>query len=108
MALRDLADGWQELGCHQRDGYPGALGGGPDPIDGTVRHPGPLVRLIEREPQSKHPRSALPAVDQPAGLRSIQGKIPKYREPVGVRARGLDGQLIRVGVPARWMDQGRV
>ena len=66
------------------------------------------MRLIEREAQAEHPGPALPAIDQRAALRAIEWEVPQDREPVGMLARGLDRQLVGIGVPSRRMDHGRV
>ena len=66
------------------------------------------MRLIECEAQADHPRPILPAIKQRAALRAIEGEVPQDREPGGMLARGLHRQLVGIGVPARWMDHGRV
>src|SRR5215470_283558 len=104
MALRDLPDDGQEIGCRQRYGQPGALGCRPQPVDGAIRHPGTLMRLIEREAEAEHSWPLLPAVDQPAILRAIKGEVAQDGEPVRVLTCSLDGQFVGIGVPARRMD----
>ena len=66
------------------------------------------MRLIEREAEAEHAWPALPAVDQRTALRAIEWKIPQNGKPVRMLAGRLDRQLIGVGVPARWMNHGRV
>src|SRR5262249_47660314 len=66
------------------------------------------MRLIEREAEAEHAWPLLPAINQPAALRAIEGEVAQDGEPVRMLACSLDRQLIGIGVPARWMDHGRV
>src|SRR5882672_7186920 len=108
MAFCDLPDDREEIRRGQRDGYPGTLGCRPYPVDGAIRCPGALMRLIEREAQAEHAGPALPAINEPAALWAIEGEVPQDREPIGILARRLGRQLAGIGVPSRWMDDGRV
>src|SRR6266545_2979513 len=108
MTFRDLPDDWQKVGRGQRYGQSGALGRRPQPVDCAIRRPGPLLWLVEREAHAEHPWPLLPAIEQRAALRAIEGEVPQNREPVGVLAGGLDRQLIGIGIPAWWMDHGRI
>src|SRR2546429_10003817 len=103
MVFCHLPDGREEIRRGQRHGYPGALGCWPQPVDGAIRRPGALMRLIEREAQADHPRPVLPTIKQRAALRTIEGEVPQDREPVRMLARGLNRQLVGIGVPSRWM-----
>src|SRR5262245_15593256 len=104
MAFCDLPDDRDKIRRCQRHGYSGALGGRPQPVDGAICWPGALMRLIEREAQAKHAGPALPAIDQRAALRAIEGEVPQDREPIGMLARRLDRQLTRIRVPSWWMN----
>src|SRR5262245_35589201 len=64
--------------------------------------------LQQREAEPLHPGPALQAIDESATLGLVEGKVAQNREPVGMLARGLDSECVRVGVPAGWMDDGRV
>src|SRR5215831_4045019 len=107
MVFCDLPDDRDKIGCGQCHRYPGTLGRRPQPVDSTICRPGALMRLIEREAQAEHAGPALPAIDQSAALRSIEGEVPQDREPVGMLACRLDRQLTGIGVPSRWMDHSR-
>ncbi len=47
------------------------------------------------------PGSALPSVDLRPALRTIQGQPSQDREPIGMLARGLDGDLAGAADPSR-------
>src|SRR5437879_12792558 len=66
------------------------------------------MRLIKREAEAEHPWPLLPAVDQRAVLRAIEGEVPQYGEPVRVLACRLDRQFVGIGVPPWRMDDGGV
>src|SRR5437016_14510899 len=104
MAFCHLPYGREEIRRGQRHGYPGTLGCRPQPVDGAIRRPGALMRLIEREAQAAHSRPALPTINQRAALRAIEGEVPQNREPIGMLARRLHRQLVRMAVPSRWME----
>src|SRR5437016_8769958 len=104
MAFCHLPYGREEIRRGQRHGYPGTLGCRPQPVDAAIRRPGALMRLIEREAQAEHSRPALPAIKQRAALRAIEGEVSQDREPIGMLACRLNRQLVRVGIPSRWMD----
>src|SRR5262245_19523385 len=108
MAFCDLPDDRDEIRRSQCHGYPGTLGCRPQPVDGTIRWPGALMRLIEREAQAEHTGPAPPSVNQRAALRAIEGEVSQDREPIGMLARRFDRQLVGIGVPSWWMDHGRV
>src|SRR5947199_199374 len=109
MLHGDLGDLRQEIGGEQRHRDSRALCRGRHPVDGAVGRPRLLVRLQEREAQAEHARTLLPAVDQRAALRLVERKVPEDREPVGMLARRLDGQLVGVRVPfRRRMDDGGI
>src|SRR5262249_53463388 len=55
----------------------------------------------EGEAASEHSRALLPRVDQRAALRLVEGEVAEDREPVGMRARSLHAQLVRVRIPRR-------
>ena len=51
------------------------------------------MRLQEREAQAENARAPLPAVDQRAALRAIEGKLSADRQPIGMLSSGLDREL---------------
>src|SRR5262249_48180744 len=55
-----------------------------------------------------HARPSLHAVDQGAALRLVERKVAENGQAVRMSLGGLHGECVRVRVPARWMDQGRV
>src|SRR5437016_12489893 len=63
----------------------------------------------EGEAASEHARALLPRVDQRAALRPVEGEIAEDREPVGMCARGLHAELVRVRIPRRvWREDGGI
>jgi hypothetical protein len=67
------------------------------------------MRLEEHEAQAEHAGPPLPAVNQRAAFRPLDGEIAQDGEAVGVLAGGLHRQLIRVGIPGGGrMDDRRV
>ena len=105
----DLADLRQKAAREQRDGNAGALGGGPEPVHRAVRGPGLLMRLEEGEAQAEHAGPGLPRLDQRTALRAIEREVAEDRQPIGVLARRLDGELIGIRIPRRRrMDEGGV
>ena len=101
MAPGDLGDLRQKVRRHHRDRQAGPLRCGPQPVDGTVRRPRLLLRPDEGEAASEHSRALLPRVDQRAALGLVEGEVAEDREPVGMRAHGLDAELVRVRIPRR-------
>src|SRR5262249_52157077 len=65
------------------------------------RRPLALLMPDEGEAASEHSRALLPRVDQVAALRLVEGEVAEDREPVGMRARSLHAQLVRVRIPRR-------
>src|SRR5262249_36933136 len=54
-------------------------------------------------------RALLPRVDQRATLGLVEGEVAEDREPVGMRAHGLDAELVRVRIPGRVRrENGRI
>jgi len=51
-------------------------------------------RLEEGEAQAEHAGSGLPSLHQSAALRAIEREVAEDRQPIGVLARRLDGELI--------------
>src|SRR5262244_2699592 len=97
----DLGDLRQKVCRHHRDRQAGALGGRPEPVDGAVGRPLLLLRPNEGEAASEHSRALLPRVDQRAALWLVEGEVAEDREAVGMRAHGLDAELVRVRIPRR-------
>src|SRR5947199_5714674 len=97
----DLGDLRQKVRRHHRDRQAGPLCCRPQPVDRTVRRPLALLRPDEGEATSEHSRALLPRVDQRAALRLVEGEVAEDREPVGMRAHGLDAELVRVWIPRR-------
>src|SRR4029077_11876755 len=51
----------------------------------------------------------LPRVDQRAALALVEGEVAEDCEPVGMCARGLHAQLVRVRIPRRmWREDGGI
>src|SRR6266545_900947 len=91
----------RRAGRLHRDRQAGPLCCGPQPVDGAVRRPLALLRPDEGEAAAEHALALLPRVDQRAALGLVEGEVAEDREPVGMRARGLHAELVRVRIPRR-------
>src|SRR6266480_1746558 len=108
MALGDLTNQRQVVRRHQRDRNARFLRRRPQPVHRAVGHPILLVRLRKGGAQSEHAGPLFPAVDQRAALRLVERKIAENGEPVWVLSCGFFGNLARVRVPARRMQDAGV
>src|SRR5437762_3402684 len=108
MALGDLTNQRQVVRRHQRDRNARFLRRRPQPVHRAVGHPILLVRLRKGVAQSEHAGPLFPAVDQRAVLRLVEREIAENGEPVRVFGRGFFGNLARVRVPARRMQDAGV
>src|SRR5205823_14768743 len=91
------------------DGQAGALRRRPQPVNGPVRRPLTLVWGREREAAAEHPRALLPRLHQGTTLGLVEREVAEDCEPIGVLARGLDGQLVCVRIPrCVWGEQGGI
>jgi hypothetical protein len=108
MPFRDPGDHRQELRDEEGDGDARTLRRRPEPVDGAIGHPRLLVGAQEGVTEAEHAGTALPAVDQLAVLRLVELEAAHDREAVGVLARGVDGEVVRAGIPAGGMKQDRV
>ena len=66
------------------------------------------MRLLKCEAEAEHSWPLLPAIEQSAALRAIEGEVPQDREAVRVLAGSLNCHLIGIRIPARRMDHGGV
>src|SRR6185436_3962396 len=86
---------------HQCDGQARPLRRWPQPIDGAVRQPCPLMWLVERKPQAEHSGSLLPGIHESATLWLVEREAAEDHELLGMLAGRFDAELVRVRIPRR-------
>jgi hypothetical protein len=67
-----------------------------------------LLGLQEREAQPAHARLLQPRVHATTTLRLVHRKVAQDRQPVGMLAGRLDGDLVAAGIPVRRMQDGGI
>ena len=82
---------------HQRDA--GALGGRPEPVGGAVGEKVAVVLVVEGVPHAEHPRLLLPVGDPTAAGRVTERQPAHHREPVGMRPRRLQRDVVAIAFP---------
>src|SRR5262249_13864228 len=109
VALGDSTQLGEMPAGHQADREFLPFAGRPKPIDGAVRPPALLMRLIERKAKAEHARPLSPILDNLLLVRSLKVEIAEDAEFLRIGLDRLD--RLNIGAfPERagWMDDRRV
>jgi len=104
----DLADGRQKHRSSQRHRHPRALGGRPQPVEGSIGEPRLWVPLVGIKAQPDHARPLFPMGDEVAPLGVIEIEPAHDAKAVGIFPHCFLGQLVRIRVPQHRVDQRAV
>src|SRR5262249_419726 len=75
---------------HQPDRQFLPLTGRPEPVNGAIRPPALLMRLVKREAKAEHARPLPPILDDVLLVRRLQIEIAEDAEPARIRLYRFD------------------